>query len=228
MGLSRACCATSERRALRGEDSQRAFRDELAQIGPAQVVLPAGSQLARIYFVGGDHPSSWNGFRHYGPTGSRFDHHLTDAAGNSFDQARSTMYLAQHGPTCLAEFFQETRRIDRARREPRLCLLHTRLDLPLLDLTGTFTTRAGAPMAINTGPRSRVRPWARAFYDAYPQLVGLLYSSSMHGNTPCVVLNDRAEKMDPFLALPALDRALSDVALLDMLKNAAIEIGYVL
>lgn len=40
--------------------------------------LPGGTVLARIYFAAGGHPTSWNGFRHYGPANARFDHHLPD------------------------------------------------------------------------------------------------------------------------------------------------------
>ena len=40
--------------------------------------LPAGTTMARLCFVGGAHSTSWDTFRFYGPTTSRFDHQLPD------------------------------------------------------------------------------------------------------------------------------------------------------
>lgn len=200
----------------------------LRGIKPQVHRLPAGAWLARVYFAGGDHPTHWSRFRSFGPTQARFDHQLPDAAGAACEQTRSILYAAADGRTCLAEVFQDTRRIDRARNAPQLAVFRTRTALDLLDLTGSFTTRCGASMALNSGPRSRARPWAQAFYEAYPELLGLYYGSSMHGNAPAMALTDRAAALDPFRADPEFDRALADDRLLPLLKNAAADVGYAL
>jgi hypothetical protein len=79
-------------------------------------------------------------------------------------------------------------------------------------------------MAINSGQRPRARRWSRAIYSAYPDAEGLLYSSSMHANKPCVALYERAQTAMP--AAPSFHRALSDPSLLRRLNMAATTIGY--
>ncbi len=98
--------------------------------------------------------------------------------------------------------------------------------LPLLDLTGSFATRAGASMGLMTGPRSVSRNSARGFYDAYPATVGLRYPSSMHANRPAMVLTDRAEAARVTPEHPSFHRALGDPALLSLVKNIARTLGY--
>ena len=134
-------------------------------------VLPAGSVLWRLYFRGGNHPTLWDSFRAHGPVRGRFDHQLPPAHA----QLRKILYSAEHGPTCLAEVFQDTRLIDREAREPWLVAFEIQREAPLLDLTGSWPTRAGASMAIGTGPRPRAQRWSRAIYEAYPDLDGLYY-----------------------------------------------------
>jgi hypothetical protein len=99
-------------------------------------------------------------------------------------------------------------------------------DVELLDLTGSYPTRAGASMAINSGSRVRARAWAGAFYEAYPDLLGIHYPSSMHGNRPCVALTGRAEAVSALAEYPEFNRSLTDDAMLDVLKHCAQVIGY--
>jgi hypothetical protein len=188
--------------------------------------LAAGTSLARVYFTTGEYPTRWNEFRHYGPTGARFDHHLTAARGEPFSQARSIMCCATAADTCLAEVFQETRRINRTRRAPWLATFVLKQDVDLLDLTGAFPTRVGASMAINTDSRARAREWAKVFYEAYDMLQGIYYPSSMNGNEPAVALTDRAEQSACLPGYPELNRALADDVLLDILKRSAEKLGY--
>lgn len=79
-------------------------------------------------------------------------------------------------------------------------------------------------MALSTGPRPRARRWARVIYEAYPDLQGLYYPSSMHANRPAVALTDRATSALP--KQPTFHRPLTDPALLYMLRNAGKELGY--
>ncbi|MEQ8762548.1 MAG: RES family NAD+ phosphorylase [Planctomycetota bacterium] len=194
---------------------------ELSKIRADVHALPKGALAWRVYFRGGRHPTTWNGFRSFGPlSSSRFDHH--DEPPRL--QGKAILYVALAGPTCLAEVFQETRLIDRTARSPWLVAFETDRPLKLLDLTGTWPTRAGASMALNTGRRDRARRWAAAIYEGFPDLEGLHYPSSMRGNRPCIALNDRAT--DALPTSPLFHRPLSDPTLLRVLKNAAADIGY--
>jgi hypothetical protein len=195
-------------------------------IAPAVKTLRKGTRLARVYFTGGDHPTRWNEFRHYGPTNARFDHHLKDARGQPFVQERSIFYCAAMADTCLAEVFQDTRRINRTRNAPWLAIFFLQRDINLLDLTGAYPTRVGASMAINVGSRARAREWANQLYEAYERLQGIYYASSMNGNEPAIALADRAEQSGCLPAHPDLNRALADDSLLDVLKYSAQRLGY--
>ena len=73
--------------------------EALALIKPVVLVLPAATVISRLFSTSGRYPANWNEFRHVGPLGSRFDHHLisnprsTSAAGKS--GAFSTAPMAQ-------------------------------------------------------------------------------------------------------------------------------------
>jgi hypothetical protein len=184
-------------------------------------MLPAGRELWRIYFRGGRYPMRWDAFRAFGPVNAaRFDHHDTFQRF----QERKILYAAVDGTTCLAEVFQHLRVIDRSRGEPWLVGFALETDLTLLDLAGIWPTKAGASMAINTGPRSRAQRWSRTIYDAYPHIHGLWYASSMHANQPAVALYERAEGC--FVRSPVFHRPLDDPALLSILRRTAASLGY--
>ncbi|MBI2930407.1 MAG: RES family NAD+ phosphorylase [Planctomycetes bacterium] len=193
---------------------------ELRKIRPVVRILSRGTVLWRVYFRGGPYPTTWNGLRAYGPTGNRFDHHEPP----SRPQARAILYAARRPVTCFAEVFQETRTIDTRRMEPWLAAFVLRRAVPLLDLRGVWPTRAGASMAINSGPRPRARQWSRAIYEAYPAAEGLSYSSSMHANQPAVALYERARRSMP--VRPAFNRALVDPAISDVVQQTGAGLGY--
>ena len=194
--------------------------EQLAGIQPEIRVLSAGSWLWRIYFRGGQYPAFWDTFRTFGPTGSRFDHHLPPPRV----QSRGILYGALAGPTCLAEVFQQTRVIDRTASAPWLAGFELSERLQLLDLTSIWPTRAGASMAIATGTRPRAQRWSRAIYEAYSQIHGIFYPASMHANSPAVALFERAAGALP--PAPVLHRPLVDPALLGALNRAAKAIRY--
>ncbi|MDP8953277.1 MAG: RES domain-containing protein [Actinomycetota bacterium] len=197
---------------------------ELRRIGPEAVVLPAGTRLYRIYSRGGNHPTGWGRMRHYGPVGTaRFDHHSEPARV----QERGILYAASGGDaitTCVAGAFQEERLVDTRRDAPWLACFTLTEDVPLLDLTGKWPTRAGASSNVNSGPHPRCRRWSRAMYEAYPDLWGLLYASSMNGGEPAVALYERAMGAVP--RAPVFNRPLSDPALLVGLGRIADAFGY--
>jgi hypothetical protein len=174
---------------------------DLAAVPPDWRVLPPGSELWRLYFRASAHPTGWHTFRDFGPLGSRFDHHLPPPRA----QERAILYSATSILTCLAELFQDTRAIDVLHQEPWLVGFATLRPVRLLDLTGRWPTRAGASMALNSGPRARARRWSMAIYAAYPQAEGLWYPSSMHANQPSVALYERAR--DALPSAPFFHRA---------------------
>jgi hypothetical protein len=79
-------------------------------------------------------------------------------------------------------------------------------------------------MLINSGRRSASRLWSQAIYRDYPQVHGLLYSSSMHANRPCVALYERAISAMP--TAPEFDRPLLDPSLESGLKRIATQFRY--
>ena len=192
----------------------------LAAILPDIRTVPQGTRLWRIYFQGGGHPTAWNALRHFGPTNSRFDHHLSPRA----TQDRGILYAATEGSVPFAEVFQEDRVIDRRRNDPWLVAFDLAAPVALLDLAGDWPTRAGASAAINSGPRPRARRWSQRIYEAYPTLVGLWYPSSMGGDRPVVALYERAAAALP--TRPVFHRALADPALTAIVLRAAGRFGY--
>lgn len=193
---------------------------ELSKLPADEATLPDGTLLWRIYLQAGKYPTTWDSFRDFGPTNSRFDHHLEPKG----KQSRAILYASQRGPTCFAEVFQETRTIDRHKGEPWLVGFELARSVRLLDLTGNWPTQAGASMAINSGPRPRARCWSQAMYQAYPAIEGILYCSSMDGNRPAVALYERARSALP--AHPVFHRALADSAMTTLVTNAALQFGY--
>lgn len=185
-------------------------------------ILEAGAPVWRLY-CHRPHSTTWSTFRHAGPSvNARFDHHLDDRTSG-----RSILYAADQSVTCLAEVFQETRAIDPyAANMPRLAEFAFDADLRLLDVAGPWITRAGGSMAINAGLRDAARRWSRAIYDAFADIHGLRYASSMHANQPCYAFYDRAA---PSIAsAPLFDEQLSHPELERLLDDAARTLGYAL
>lgn len=194
---------------------------ELRKLGPEIHVLPTETLLWRVYLRAGRYPSAWNAFRHFGPTDARFDHHDLPPAAYA---DRAILYGADSVPTCLAEVFQTTRVIDRRRWVLHLAAFELDTPLSLLDVTGAWVTRAGGNMAINSGSRARSREWSRAIYDAYPELQGIRYASSMNANQPAVALYERRRPGLP--VAPALDVPLDHPGLASFISQAARRFGY--
>ncbi len=201
--------------------------DELKRVPPQTVNLKAGVKIFRIFRSQGPYPVSWNTFRYFGPTSSRFDHHLKSRAEKPETGTRGVLYGAigpKAIPTCLAEFFQGARRINRRDGVPILSAFALAEPVTLLDLRGSFATQIGASMAINTGPRPGAQRWAQRLYEAYPQSHGIIYPSSMHANEPAIALWERSQAIMP--QHPLLHRLLSDPALKRVILETAEAIGY--
>ena len=134
------------------------------------------------------------------------------------------MYVAGAALTCVAEVFQARRRVDVATDEPMLATFALARNVLALDLTGLWPTRVGASTAIHSGPRPRAQAWARVIYDAFPQVEGVLYCSSMNANAPALALFERALSALP--PLPTSNDALSNPLLRTMLLRFATRLGY--
>jgi hypothetical protein len=189
-------------------------------VPPDWRVVPAGTALFRVYFRASRHPTPWNAFRFFGPVNARFDHHEEPP----HVQDRGILYAATHPRAALAEVFQAGRLIDVHTDEPWLVGFRLARPVRLLDLLGLWPTRAGASVAINSGPRPTARRWARVMYASYPEAQGLWYGSSMAANAPCVALFERAVGALP--AAPAFHHALADATLEAFLVRTAAELGY--
>ncbi len=200
----------------------------LARLQPTTMPIPSGTRLARVYYAAGRHPNAWSAFRHYGSVNARWDHHMVNSNGDPQTQDRGIYYTAGDAKTCLAEVFQHTRRIDRAFQAPWLVIFETVSPLVVLDLTGDFATRMGASMAVHSGNRERARGWTRDLYDAFADIQGIQYASSLNGGAAALALNERALKQPLFAARPLFHRALADDVMLDPLKHAAQALGYAL
>ena len=111
------------------------------------------------------------------------------------------------------------------RHHPWLVCLELTCRVSLLDLTGPWPTRAGASMALSSGPRARARRWSQAIHAAYPDVEGLYYPSSMNANRPAAMLYERARDAMP--DRPSFHRALADPALTPALARAARRFRYV-
>jgi len=172
----------------------------LGKIKPDIITLPMGILVTRIYYSAGKYASAWNKFRYFGPTASRFDHHLTNSNGLGYVQDRGVMYLSTGSeaiPTALAEVFQGTRIIDRSAKAPFLVSFRLKQPVQLLDLRGAFATKIGSSMVIHSGNKPRARRWAQQLYIAYPEIDGLSYCSSMNANAPAIALFERAKDSLP-------------------------------
>lgn len=175
--------------------------------------------LWRLHQPRGNHPLAWNELRRFGPLSSaRFDYW----PGAEAPQQGGVGYFGFDVPTCLAEVFQDRRRIDAVNSPHHLTALKPTRRLSLLDLRTDYPVTVGAAHAINSGPKDRCREWARALRTVHPEIDGFAYVG-MTGRD-CVVLFETASTAFP--AAPEMTRALADKGLAGWLADAAEQIGY--
>jgi hypothetical protein len=179
--------------------------------------------LWRIYQTAGKHPQAWNTFRAVGPLpGRRFDHHLLHPAASS--ASRAILYAAADPTTAVAEVFQEHRVVDRTSLSPALAAFMRRQRLVLLDVSPTsmWSIQAGAAAAMQFGDTDLCQQWSRAAYEAYPDIHGLAYLSTMTGRR-AYALYERAQPL--LSANPIMRRRLAANSLVDLLKSIAHDLG---
>lgn len=195
---------------------------ERAPIEHALRVLDPAVMLWRIHDTVGPHVLAWNELRCYGPAAGRYDPQPRPA-GTAPD--RGVLYLAvARIEVAVAEVFQRTRRVDVTAGSPWLTGMRLTRSIPLLDLEGVWPTRAGASQALCSGPRPQAQAWAHTIVQAWPDLAGLWYPSSMVGGGSCVALWTPAR--DALPKVPALSVPLSHPALWEPLAVVCDRIGY--
>jgi hypothetical protein len=187
------------------------------------VAVHTATMLWRVHLTHGRHVVPWNQLRAYGPVPSaRFDPQPSPPGVHPVERVG---YLAcERADTAVAEAFQAHRVLDRQSGRPYLVGLRLAREVRLLDLGGTWPTRAGASQAISSGSRLRARVWARAIRAAHPDLDGVWYPSSTNAGLPCLALWTPAADAMP--AHPVVSKPLSDPALAAPLAEAAARLGY--
>jgi hypothetical protein len=194
----------------------------LAAVGPDLVAVARHTVLWRMHHTSGPHVLAWNAMRAYGPVATaRFDPHPPPPGAGSGERV---LYVGLDVQTCLAEVFQRTRVVNRRRGAPYVTGFSLTRTARLLDLSGSWPTRAGASQALNSGRTDVSRMWARAIRTAFPKIDGVWYPSSMNGNQPCVALFGPAA--DALPAAPKLSLPLSHPGLTTALARAATAVGY--
>jgi RES domain-containing protein len=185
-------------------------------------VMPS-SVLWRVHRTAGAHVLAWNALRSWGPApGNRFDPHPLPAGEHP---ASAVLHLALDAPTAVAEAFGAIRRIDRRTGRPFLTGMQLARPVRLLDLGGTWPTRAGASQALCSSPLKAVtRAWAHALRTAHPDLEGLRFPSSMRGGGACVVLWQPAA--DALPDVPTFSEPLDHPGMADRLAALAVDLGY--
>jgi hypothetical protein len=152
------------------------------------VMVPPSTRLVRVFVAAGAHQQRWNTFRHTGPLPhARFDTHPPNGSITT-SAAHGVLYFGLSVRTSIAEVFQASSVVDRTTRRPHLAVFAPSRPLCLLDLTGLWPTRAGASQEISSGPKDITQAWARVIREAFPDLDGLWYRSSMDSGDPAVCL----------------------------------------
>lgn len=193
-----------------------------APIGSAVRTVGTETTLWRVHNTLGPHVLPWNRLRRYGPAGGRFDPQPPPPGDTS---GRGVLYVAaERIDTAIAEVYQRTRRVDVTAAGPWLTGMRLTRSVRLLDLSGAWPTRAGASQALCSGPRPRAQAWACAIADAWPDLDGVWYPSSMLGGRYRAALWSPAEGALP--DHPVLSVPLAHPALWGPLALVCEQIGY--
>lgn len=189
-------------------------------IADADIVELPEVFLWRVHRTIGPQVRAWNELRYWGPAPTmRFDPHLLPAR----TQHRGVTYTGLRVVDAIAEVFQQTRVINRARGAPYLTGWRPCRPLSLLDLTGDWPLRSGASYTINTGRKDHCREWARAIHTVRTDLDGLWHHSSLTGGTLVTLFTHGA---DSFPARPSFGAPLLHPDLRIHLLDVAEQIGF--
>lgn len=199
--------------------------DELPPTDQDGDLVEVTGPLWRVFPTTTVHATPWNTLRDWGPVAARFDPHPPPSADHP---DHGVLYAGGDAVTALAEAFAINRTVDVRTGDPWLVkfTLHAG-PARLLDLTGTWPTRAGASQEIWTSPdRRRTQRWARAITARFPDLAGLYYGSSMHGaGVFNIALWPPAEPMIA-AATPRFAEPLAHPGMTAMIRQACRRLGY--
>lgn len=202
---------------------------------PAPDQLPVPDQIGdlvgvdtplwRVFPTDSRHATPWNVLRHFGPVAARFDPQPPPPAEYP---GYGVLYAGSDAVTALAEAFGSNRTVDVFTGKPWLVKFALGLRrLQLLDLTGTWPTRAGASQEIWTSPdRRRTQRWARAITARFTDLAGVRYGSSMRGRDAHNVALFAPAERALAAAKVTFAEPLDHPALAAMIQDACIGLGY--
>lgn len=193
----------------------------------------AGVDLVRIHRARGRHTVGWQEFRHVGPLPTmRFDHQegptrLDPQRGVLYAVAGTAVSACDPLDVAVLEVFGMTGVVPLSEGSHWLAIARPARSLRLLDLSdSTWVARAGGNTALTSGARSMSRRWAAAIWSAYPQVDGLLWSSSRLPAGRCVAIFERGASALP--AHPDLHLPLDHPGLRPALGRIATDYGLVL
>ena len=148
--------------------------------------LPAKLQILRI-FDPTRHQTQALTFRYYGPI-HRFDHQR--GIMSQHDPDRGIYYAAFTLSGCLVETFGDTGVIEI--KSQQLAFIELKRQCTLLDLRGPGAMRVGSVAALaKIADRNLSQAWSCYFYEAYPQIDGILYYNA-HNDEQSLALYERA------------------------------------
>ena len=199
--------------------------DQLPAIDQDADLFEAAAPLWRVLPTTSVHAAPWNTLRHWGPVAARFDPHPPPTARHP---DFGVLYAGSDAVTALAEAFGANRTVDVRTGDPWLVKFTLDLgEIRLLDLTGTWPTRAGASQEMWTSPdRRRTKRWARAIADRFPDLGGLRYGSSMRGGGAYSVALWIAAEPAVAAAQVRFAVPLAHPAMAAMIRDACARLGY--
>lgn len=190
--------------------------------------------VVRIYAAGGPFATTWNAFRRFGPVSSmRFDHqppprrpHPTRGVIYGAGRWASATGFVDPLEVAVLESFPDGV-VDRRTNDPRLVVWKPERSLRLLQLSdSSWLARAHGNAALLTGARGVARMWSRAVYREYPNIDGLIWSSSVLQSGRSIMLYERAD--DGLPAAPSSDRPLTEKFLQPALARIAGQYGLTL
>jgi hypothetical protein len=178
---------------------------------PPIAVLKPGVRLVRVYGP----RRRWHAGRAWGPhPNGRFDHQVPPPGSSS---GRTVWYGSHSVLGAVAESFGRSGLLDAAAGD-RIAIVGVASPIRLVDLVGVAARRFGLTQEIAaTTDYGRTQEWARAFYERYPDLMGVRWRGRQAGSI-CAVLTDRAPKSA--LALQ-FDSAVSDPRVWPRVARAA-------
>ena len=146
--------------------------------------------LWRFHRISGVHSSRWDELREHGPIPEmRWDPHPTPRGDHP---GVGVSYATPFIETAVAEKFQG-RRVVNLTGDVALTGWTPTRPLALLGLDRDWPVRNGASASLGAQAKSTCRAWARAIHQTWPELDGLLVTSTMTGQASVVLFSGSAD-----------------------------------